>query len=500
MSPELGLLILIAMAVIALMSGAPIGLALSGAGLLTLALALAGGLIQPQDLLRFQVLPDRLLDGIAFNPTLLAIPLFLLMGSLLQSSGLIADLLRPLQRQGRALPPFIVAVGGLMGASTGVVGASVSALGLLTLPSLLRSGLAPGRAAGLVAAAGSLGQLVPPSIVLLVLADQVSQLYTAAQYEAGNFAPDVISAGQVFSAAILPALVLILIYALYASAALPLSASQVEQAASLASRSQRDRALRRGRRSRSLLALVGLTGLAALVLGGILLGWYPPSDAAVMGVALASILAALRQGRRWQRALMAAGLGLAALAWLGWGQPLYSGLGITALAWLILVQRGLVGAALDRAIRLTGVIFFILLGAAVYALSLKIIGGDAVLQASLTPLLQRDPRLLLAALLALMFLMGFFFEFLEIVLILLPAVGPVLFAGSLDPLWVAVLMALVLQTSFLTPPFGLALFYLKAVAPPSVTTLALYRGVWPYVALQGAVVALVWFWPGLIWH
>lgn len=500
MSPEFGLLLLITLAVAALLSGAPVGLALSGAGLLTVALALATGLVQPEALLAYQVLPDRLLDGIAFNPTLLAIPLFLLMGSLLQSSGLIEDLLRPMRRQSRALPPSVVAVGGLLGASTGVVGASVTALGLLALPTLLKRGLSPGRAAGLVAAAGSLGQLVPPSIVLLILADQVSQLYTAAQYKAGNFAPDVISAGQVFGAALVPALLLILLYALYAGLALPAlsSTAGAQTTQSSARASKRRHAYFHQVRCRALIALAALAGLAALVLGGILVGWFPPSDAAIIGVALASLLAALRQGLGWQKGLLVGALALAVTAWLFWDQRLYSGLLITALAWTILSQRGLANDALDRAIRLTGVIFFILLGAAVYALSLKIIGGDAVLQASLTPLLERDPRLLLAALLALMFLMGFFFEFLEIVLILLPAVGPVLFASPLDPLWISVLMALVLQTSFLTPPFGVALFYLKAVAPPTVTTLALYRGVWPYVGLQGLVLILVWVWPGII--
>ncbi len=175
-----------------------------------------------------------------------------------------------------------------------------------------------------------------------------------------------------------------------------------------------------------------------------------------------------------------------------------SGLLLVAGAWWVLQRRGLAGAILDRAVQLTGVIFFILLGAAVYAISLKIIGGDQVIRALLTPLLQREPRLLLLALLGLMFLLGFIFEFLEIVLILVPTVGPVLFASDLDPVWVCVLMALVLQTSFLTPPFGVALFYLRAVAPPQVTTLALYRGVWPYVGLQILVLALVWFWPGLL--
>lgn len=497
MSPEVALTILVLLAIAALLSGAPIGLGLSGAGLATVGLAWLTGLVPASALLAYQVLPDRLLDGIAFNPTLLAIPLFLLMGSLLQTSGLIEDLLRPLGRQSRALPPSVVAVGGLLGASTGVVGASVTALGLLTLPALLKRGLATGAAAGLVAAAGALGQLVPPSIVLLVLADQIGQLYTTAQYEAGNFAPDVVSAGQVFTAALGPALVLILLYGAYAALALRPIPSRLASPGAI-SPGQGHQARRRRQRARALLAFFGLTGLAFTVLGGILLGWFPPSDAAVVGVVLASLLAAFRRGTKAQRIVLALAMAAGAIAWGLLDIKLYAGLALLALAWLILYRRGLAAAALDRAIRLTGVIFFILLGAAVYAISLKIIGGDQVVQASLTPLLERDPRLLLAALLGLMFLMGFFFEFLEIVVILLPAVGPVLFASPLDPLWVAVLMALVLQTSFLTPPFGVALFYLKAVAPKSVTTLALYRGVWPFVALQGLVIALVWYWPALV--
>ncbi len=497
MSPTLALISLGLLTVAVLLSGLPVGLALAAAGLAVVGLSAAvsaamTGQLSWSALEAYQVLPDRLLDGIAFNQTLLAIPLFLLMGSLLQSSRLIEDVLRPLGRQSRALPPSVVAVGGILGASSGVVGASVTALGLMTLPALLKRGLSASAASGLVAAAGALGQVVPPSIVLLVLADQVSQTYTAAQYKAGNFAPDVVSAGQVFNAALLPALVLVLLYGLYALGLTGASDGTPP------SRSRPNWWCLGPVGRQALLALAALLLLAGTVLGGILLGWYPPSQAAVVGVAMASMLAALRRSSPRQRWWLWAALAISALVWSLPAARVPVGLALAALAWLQLARLGLAGPVLDRAIHLTGVIFFILLGAAVYTISLKIIGGDRVIRALLDPLLARDPRLLLAALLGLMFLLGFFFEFLEIVLILVPTVCPVLFASDVNPVWVAVLMALVLQTSFLTPPFGVALFYLRAVAPPQVTTLALYRGVWPYVGLQTLVLALVWVWPGML--
>lgn len=417
------------------LSGLPVALVLVSAGGLVVVAAWALGHVDGSELLTYAALPDRLWDGVLTNQTLAAIPVFLAMGCVLQQSGLIERALSLLSKRGRALPPAIVGLGALLGATTGVAGASVTSLGMLTLPQLLKRGMSPAAASGLVAASGTLGQLIPPSVVLLVLADQVSQHYSAAQYKAGNFAPDPVTSDALFMAALLPSAVLILLYGLWS----------VWLARKLPAAEQQSGRIDWG----AWLSVGALLILAIAVLGSILVGLCTTIEAALLGLFL-------------------------------------------ALAFATPKLLTIIEPAMLRALELTAVIFFVIFGAIVFSLSLKILGVDALIREWLSAVSGGDAKTSLMLILLIMFVLGFFFEFLEVLLITLPTVGPILFTSDLDPIAVAVLMALVLQTSFLTPPFGLSLFYLKSVAPPQITSKALYKGVWVFVACQLLVLMGCW--------
>ncbi|MCI4661263.1 MAG: TRAP transporter large permease subunit [Neomegalonema sp.] len=475
-----------------LLRGYPVGLTLAGAATLfaLLAEALAyppwvesGGIAQMQAAFaRVFGLMD------ATNEPLLAIPLFVLMGVIIEQTGQAERLLNRLSallagREGLAA----LSVGTVLAAATGIVGATVTMLAILALPKMRLAGYPDALSSGIVAAAGSLGQLIPPSIVLILLADALNTAWQSAQRDAGNWAPLPLSTPDLFAACLLPGLLLALLYAAYIIA----RTTGRRQRATTASRGA-DR-----------LTLLAPLVLIALVLGSILFGLASPTEAAALGAVGAMILAATRRAQ----ILALLGLLVSALA-LIFGKPLFLALpaalllsaAIVASLWSLARSNSAkppaLAAILDKSLTLSAMIFMIVIGAQIFSLTLRGLGGAARIEGLLADL-TAQPELALWLVLAVIFVLGFFLDVFEIVLIVVPLTAPALFSMGHDPLWTGAMIALVLQTSFLTPPFGVALFYLRGAAPSDLKTAALYRGVIPFVALQGLAIALLALMPPL---
>jgi tripartite ATP-independent transporter DctM subunit len=431
----------------ALMAGFPVAFTLGGVALLFAGLGWLAGAFDPVFL---EALPNRIFGALG-NETLLAVPLFVFMGLMLERSGVAEDLLETMARLfGRVrggLAVSVMLVGALLAASTGIVGATVVAMGMISLPVMLRHGYDPRLATGTICAAGTLGQIIPPSLVLVLLGDQLGNAYQQAQLKAGNFAPDTVSVGDLFAGALLPGLALVglyLVYLLWTAWRHPERAPPMPP-----------RALPMPRRQ-ALLALFAPVLLVVLVLGSILGGYATPTEAAAVG-AVGSIVIALLAGR---------------------------------------FDRARLRQVLDGTVATTAMVYFILIGAAMFTLVFRGFGGDDLVHDLLAELPGGLWGALLLVMLA-MFLLGFVLDFIEIVFVVVPIVAPALLALGADPVWLGVLMAINLQTSFLTPPFGFSLFYLRGVAPPSVRTSAIYRGVVPFIALQLLMLAVLMAWPAL---
>jgi tripartite ATP-independent transporter DctM subunit len=431
----------------ALLAGFPVAFTLGGVALLFAGLGWLAGAFDPVFL---EALPNRIFGALG-NETLLAVPLFVFMGLMLERSGVAEDLLETMARLfGRVrggLAVSVMLVGALLAASTGIVGATVVAMGMISLPVMLRHGYDPRLATGTICAAGTLGQIIPPSLVLVLLGDQLGNAYQQAQLKAGNFAPDTVSVGDLFAGALLPGLALVglyLVYLLWTAWRHPERAPPMPP-----------RALPMPRRQ-ALLALFAPVLLVVLVLGSILGGYATPTEAAAVG-AVGSILIALLAGR---------------------------------------FDRARLRQVLDGTVATTAMVYFILIGAAMFTLVFRGFGGDDLVHDLLADLPGGLWGALLLVMLA-MFLLGFVLDFIEIVFVVVPIVAPALLALGADPVWLGVLMAINLQTSFLTPPFGFSLFYLRGVAPPSVPTGAIYRGVVPFIVLQLAMIAVLMAWPAL---
>ena len=451
-----------------LLLGYPVALTLAGASFL-FALAAAG--VGVFDLGVMNFLPARIF-GILTNQTLIAVPLFVFMGVVLEKTRIAERLLAALSQLLGALPGGlglgVVFMGALMAASTGIVGATVVTLGLMALPNLLRQGYDPALATGTISATGTLGQIIPPSIALVLLGDVLSNAYSQAQLAQGVFAPKTVSIGDLFAGALLPGLALVGLYASYLFTLAVLRPKRAPRAVNPASYAQRKaNALeqpqpRRPAQSRQsslwrlTKALIAPLSLILAVLGSILGGLATPSEAAGVG-ALGAVLLALAD---------------------------------RSLSWDVL------RAVCESTLKTTAMVFFILIGASVFALVFRGLGGDEVVQG----LFDGFPGGALGAVVAVMvviFLLGFILDFIEITFVVVPVVGPALLALGVDPVWLGVLIAVNLQTSFLTPPFGFALFYLRGVTPQSVPTRAIYRGVLPFVALQLLLLLLLFAFPAL---
>jgi tripartite ATP-independent transporter DctM subunit len=426
-----------------LMAGYPVAFSLAGTALL---FALVGAVSGHFDMAFLQALPNRLFGTIE-NTTLVAVPLFILMGVMLEKSRLSEDLLESMAdvlggfRSGLGIS--VVLVGALLAASTGIVGATVVTMGLMSLPTMLRRGYSPAQATGVIAATGTLGQIIPPSIALVLLGDTLSSAYQQAQLNMGIFTPKTVSIGDLFVGAIIPGMVLVLLYGLYiiffTRPAETDSASRAPMANSL---------------SRAMRNLIPPIILIVTVLGSILSGAATPTEAAGVGAFGATVLAAIK------------------------GQ-----LSITRLRE---VAQGTT--------QVTAMVFLILIGAAIFSLVFRGFGGEEIVEEFFNDL----PGGIVAATLLVMlviFLLGFILDFIEITFVVVPIVAPVLLAMGLDPVWLGVMIAINLQTSFLTPPFGFALFYLRGVAPDTVETSDMYRGVIPFIIMQIALMLMLSVWP-----
>jgi tripartite ATP-independent transporter DctM subunit len=447
MATALVLLLVLTLAA-ALLAGYPVAFTLAGVALLFAALGSALGSFDPGLL---QAYPNRVF-GIMGNATLLAVPLFVFMGAMLERSKLAADMLEAVAglfgRRTGGLAVAVLLVGALLAASTGIVGATVVAMGLIALPVMLRHGYCPRLASGTLCASGTLGQIIPPSVALVLLGDQLGNAYQQAQLKLGNFTPRSVSVGDLFAGALLPGIGLVLLYLLYV---LWVAWRHPERAPALPAEAL-------ARRSLAGLAAALLPALLLMlaVLGSILAGIATPTEAAAVG-AIGAVLYAAASRR-------------------------------LSLALLREVAR--------QTVSISAMVFAILLGASLFALVFRGLGGDDLVHEALTGLPGGRVGALLVVML-MMFLLGFILDFIEIVFVVVPIVAPVLFVLGVDPVWLGVMMAVNLQTSFLTPPFGFALFYLRGVAPPELATADVYRGVVPFIALQLLMLVLLSLWPEL---
>ena len=411
----------------------------------------------------------------------------------------------------------VTIVGALLAASTGIVGATVVTMGLLSLPTMLRRGYDPAFASGSIAAAGTLGQIIPPSIVLILLGDVISNAYQKAQLEQGVFAPETVSVGDLFAGALLPGLMMVGMYLTWqviVAVTQPTKAPAIP-ASEMGSREEVWRA--------AMKTLPPPLLLIIAVLGSILAGAATPTEAASVGVIGALLIAGARLADKKSvltgRASIYLSTGaivglivLTSLLDLRLGREnvaLSEQVGIF-LAFILcgIIPLGLItslrhlasnrtlSSITDQSVRVTTMVFTILIGAALFSLVFRGLGGDETVRHAL----EATPGGLIGAVvtvMAVMFVLGFFLDFIEITLVVVPLVGPPLLAMGIDPIWLGIMMAVNLQTSFLTPPFGFALFYLRGVAPDSVRTADIYRGAIPYIAIQLIALLLLALFPVL---
>jgi tripartite ATP-independent transporter DctM subunit len=438
-----------------LMAGYPVALTLGG---VALGFAFAGHWSGVMDLALLGALPARVF-GVMSNEVLIAIPLFVFMGVMLERSGLAEDLLETMGRlfgaRAGGLAIAVVIVGVLLAAAKGIVGATVVTMGLIVLPTMLRHGYDRRLAAGTVAATGTLAQIFPPATVLILLGDQISNAFAAAQLAKGSFAPLPVTVSDLFAGAIVPALGLVLLYLIYliAHATLwPKSSPPIAPDPA----APRGAALAR----RLFAALVAPLALILVVLGSILGGIATPTESASIGAVGAMLLATRRSGLR-------------------------------AFAAQVLVP------VVYRTAQITSMIFVILIGATLFSLVFRGLGGDDMVRRALSDLPGGTGGAVLAVMVA-MFLLGFVMDAFEIIFVVVPIVAPALLAmPGVNPVWLGVMMALNLQTSYLHPPLGPTLFYLRGVAPPEITTADIYLGVIPFVLIQFLALLVLWFAPGL---
>jgi tripartite ATP-independent transporter DctM subunit len=445
-------LLLFFLVVAALLAGYPVAFTLAGVSLIFASVA---ALLGHFDMGYLAALPNRIF-GTMNNETLIAVPLFIFMGLVLERARIADDLLETLGmlfgRVRGGLAVSVVVVGALLAASTGIVGATVVTMGLLSLPVMLRHGYDPKVATGTISASGTLGQIIPPSIILVLLGDVLSSSYQQAQLRQGNYSPETVSVGDLFIGALVPGLLLVAAYIVYvlikawlspaSMPALPRDATVLGKAAMM---------------RRLLSALVVPLVLILAVLGSILAGLATPTEAAAVGAVGAMLLALSRRALTLER----------------------------------------VRDVIRGTTRLSSMVFLILIGASVFSLVFRGLGGDDLVHGMLTDLPGGATGALILVMLAL-FLLGFIIDFIEITYIVVPIVAPALLAMGLDPVWLGVMIAINLQTSFLTPPFGFALFYLRGVSPPQVRTADIYRGVVPFVVIQLAMLVVLTKWPALV--
>jgi tripartite ATP-independent transporter DctM subunit len=481
-----GYLVFLVVALFAgILSGIPAMLAIAGVPLVT---ALFAGVTGHFDLGFLNFYPARVW-GVMTNSLLMAVPLFVLMGVLLERSGLAERMLAVLSRMlggsPRGIALSVLAFSTLIAASTGIIGATVVMLVLISLPSMLEAGIKPRVASGLICASGTLGQIIPPSILLVLLGDQIGNAYLEAQQKVGNFAIMPVSVGDMFAGAMLPGLLLVALYAGYIALVLRPVKSAVKPLREPVPVTE------------VLFTFLPPILLILAVLGSILAGVATTTEAAGLGAVGALFLAGYtcdggRAGQWTIGAAALAALGFVALRLLdgGAGQAVVGaalaavlvGIGVIVAAGR-LMRGGVLNSALVETIRISGMVFGIVVAASLLSLVFRGFGGDIAVEHLLNGMPGGTAGAVAFALLT-VFLLGFMLEAVEIIYIVVPLLGPPILATDISPVWFGVLLAMNLQTSFLTPPFGFALFYFRSVAPPEVTTRDIYWGITPFVGLQ----------------
>lgn len=446
---ELIPLFLFAAICIFLVLGYPVAFTLAGVSLIAAGFGIVGGIFDANLLKSF---PTRLY-GIINNFTLVAVPLFIFMGNVLEKTKLAEDLLSNMAKACGRFPGglglSVVFVGALLAASTGIVGATVVTMGLMSLPLLLKRGYSPSIATGTICATGTLGQIIPPSIVLVLLGDVLSSAYQQAQLKLNVFNPKTISVGDLFVAAIIPGLVLVALYMLYL---IFTAFFRPKLIAPVVIQEETEKVSLR----QLLTSLLPVLILIGLVLGSILVGAATPTLAAGVGALGALLLALCKKQLSWQT----------------------------------------LRAVVQSTSQITAMIFMILIGASLFSLVFRGFGGEELVHHFFNQL----PGGVFTAVFLVMlviFLLGFILDFIEIIFVVIPIVGPVLLAMGVDPVWLGIMIAVNLQTSFLTPPFGFSLFYLRGVAPDHIKTSEIYRGVVPFIFLQLLLLCLLAVWPEL---
>lgn len=429
-----------------LMSGYPVAFTLAGVALFFAGLGILLGVFDSN----FLELYSSRVFGVITNRTLIAVPLFVFMGVMLEKSRIAEELLENMAHAFGRLPAglgiSVVLVGALMAASTGIVGATVVTMGLMSLPTMMRKGYDNGLASGTICATGTLGQIIPPSIALVLLGDILSTAWQQAQLNLGIYNAQPVSVGDLFMGAIIPGFALVLLYVIYLFVV-----GLLKPAAAPAVKDEQ-----------GIPAWVVLKSIAPpillmiLVLGSIVSGQATPTEASAVGALAATLLALAKRQLSWRK-----------------------------LAEVLLASA-----------KVTAMVFAILLGASLFSQVFIGYGGDGVIAEFFSSL----PGGAFTAMLVVMvviFLLGFILDFIEITFVVVPLVGPALLMMGLDPIWLGVMIALNLQTSFLTPPFGFALFYLRGVAPPELRTTEIYRGVVPFIILQLLMLVALALWPEL---
>ena len=445
-SPEILAIVMFLTTLGLLLFGFPVAFTLAGTALL---FGFIGDFLEIFNFRMLGFFPQRIF-GTMINEPLVAVPLFIFMGIMLEKTKIAAGLLQSIGELFGAtkggLGIGVVIVGMLLAASTGIVGATVVTMGMLSLPSMMKAGYDQKIATGTICAAGTLGQIIPPSIVLVLLATILQGANEEAAMLVGNLAPDPVTAIDLFAGAILPGLMLVVLFIIFIffyARINPLSCPPVET-----TRSRGEIYIEAAK------SVIPPITLIVLVLGSILFGIATPTESASVGAVGAAMIALLK------------------------GELNFKNLKETAIV----------------TVKLSSFVFVILIGASMFSLVFRAFGGDEMIEHFLGNL----PGGLYAALILVMvviFLLGFFLDYIEIIFVIVPLVGPILIANGADPLWLGILISLNLQTSFLTPPFGFSLFFLRGVAPDNIQTRNMYKGVIPFIGIQILAILIVGFYP-----
>lgn len=441
-------LLMFAVVCIVLLFGYPVAFSLAGTALVFAYVGEAQGWLVPG---MVHAIPSRIF-GIMNNATLLAVPLFVFMGVTLERAKIAEDMLESMGllfgKLSGGLGISVAFVGMLLAASTGIVGATVVTMGLLSLPAMLRRGYDPSLASGIICASGTLGQIIPPSIVLILLGDVLSSAFQKAQSKLGVLSPESVSVGDLFMGALIPGVILVFAYMAYVAF---VAWRHPEKAPAISQEKVTSKTV-----VAALKSLIAPIVLILSVLGSILMGWATSTEAAAVGAVGALLLAIIKRELTLQR----------------------------------------LKEINEITLKTSSMVFMILIGASIFSLVFRAYQGDLLIE----EVFHNMPGGVIGAMSIVMlvtFLLGFILDFIEITFVVVPIVAPALLMMGLDPVWLGIMFAINLQTSFLTPPFGFSLFYLRGVAPAEVSTQAIYKGVVPFIAIQILMLICLSFWPDI---